>query len=1150
MDDILRRLWELIWKVIDDDKKLEVASYLILQTRNDREHWNLRPHTKDGGRDVEMNDRTGIYYCEAKYRKNEKLTLEDVGDDIASAILHRIDRLLITTNTDIQLNLSSYAEKFNKSSNITHKKLIIDIIDGQQFQQLLIVENTNNFKQALKEILVLGYSGNDAIEKTSIAKKSYQHIGEQILNELEAIKKRYSQVFACNPQLSFLEDNRSHIKIEDFFLVDFGITYNKEYVSRLLPNIKIVVGTEFTCEICIKNLFANPIHYRVEFSSNVGIQIFRPFKMDKDILFIDDIIPAYAVTTIEVPCKINKIPQYFDIIVRGIEIESEHVFRIRPDCFDNRLLHIPYITTLENQIVEEIVSEINTPKKSKIKISLFQGIGGVGKSTIINMIMDKIRNTFSQNKKIFHFPSTNLIEIAREILIETACVRNLYTKSKQSQIIKTLLFEEEYSYHIIIDKLFSENADVIANKEEARSLAFLISSILTKLSHNCNIILIFEDIHIANAMTLVFLESLIINQYRDATNINIILAERITLQYDNSQISTFYSNIRKICGDIIIIYTIENFTRQDAKFLVDHYIEYEDIPNKESCLNRIVNISGTNPLNLINYLLALEKNTTAFFHNDGRLYIHKYDLDYYAPYKESIIKNRFQDILNERLYKHIFIYIVLFKNNIPKQFLLHLFGAQIVNTLSILQEYRFIFIGTCLVRFDHESLYECFKNQIMPTLTDDVISCAVSAYRNFVNVSKEIKINILYHCPNNYNNEFKIECKKYINELIDTDNKKLAIEYCDLYLNKYINAKDEDHSSLLDYILINVIKYTIAIEYSNIIDAITQLCQIEDELYKMMSYFDENHKKEAQKIQQQLYSTLGSAYQQVSRPNKSIEYLNKQLSCCNINKKTICKIYNRLGVSYRQKGNFNKAKLYLFKSLMRSIRYEEYYLIYHNYYDLSGCYLEEGRILEAQKCLERAINMDSSLFNNRRHVAEMDRSTKKCHFQVLFNKITTDTIEEIEYVMHNAYDGNFTWHYCNIANIRGVVDIKKADFISAQNRFYNLLLYCKNYSQSNKQKIYILNNLIASLYFQKKIDNIQTPLSELQILLKHELDSIMEIDSIPIRLILVILNMRILQIDLKYNIAIEKIINGAKTKPIIKYCKHSYKRNHFYLIYK
>lgn len=1135
--------WSLIWKIIDNDVKLEVTSYLILQAQNERKNWNLRPHTRDGSRDIEQTNARGTYYCEAKYRGKTKLSLEDVGRDISNAILSKINKLWITTNSDIRQNLFSYVEKFNNTSDVTIKKLSIELIDGTRLQHLITVENSDELHTYLNQIIVTGYCGNDASMRSLAARESYQQTGREIVEKLTSLKNVNSHLFVCNPTLENLILHEGLINISDFFITSFEFIYNKEYSDWPSNRVKIMVGSEFICQIVVKNLFADLINYSIEIDSNVGIQILQPHKHDqRGILSVEKTINPHAVTTVDVICKVNNIPKYFNLHIKANKLNYIRTFSLDSSFFDNRLLHTPFFTTNENRIIQEVQERIyRTFNSSGIGITVFKGRGGVGKSVMIEEICNAIRKQKYESIYILHFQGPDMINISKTIIIDFLKIEQLIRESDYAQIVKTMLLDDDNKeLRSIIDLLFSNDFDGIFNADQTKLLSILISLVLDKISAVKNILLIIEDIHLANKSSLDFISIIINNQYIKRTNTSIILAERVDLYPDkNPYLETFYNSID---SEIIKDYWLYDFTKQDAIHLVDSYTDF-DLSDRDWCLNRIIGIAGTNPLNIINFLLSVKSSSHAYFTAEGLLHIHRHDLASISYTTETIIKERFNNATKlSKQYLYLFFFMVLFKNRLPKHVLSLLFTHPVSNALSYLQEYRFIFVGTLSLRFDHETLYNFFKNNVTIYLTPEQVEiCAVNAYHNAGICSKEVLINILFYCPQEYEDQFNDICLNHINDLIDVEDKKAAISYCDFFLSKHENKTDVE--SILSCASVKETKYNIEKEYENIDNVINQSLELEKELDNY--YVSKNYEKKLNDIKCRLYGNLGSAYQQTSDARKSIEYLNKLLNHLDKQDKSLCQIYNRLGVSYKIAGNINKAISSITKSLRLAYRQENQYMIYHNYYDASECFMALGNIGAARKYMNIAANIDYTQFGNRQQVGYIDSRNMLLYHQMLFDNI--NNIKELDALAEKAYQGNFTWHYCNIANLRGIAELKEGRFKSAAKYFKELLSYCETYSKSSKQKIYILNNIIASLYFQNQQGEATPYVDDLIKIIQNEISKIRPYEGARSRVMMSIMNLQ--KIDPEID---EKLTMHFKPELTLieqEYCIFHYADMSFYLIY-
>jgi tetratricopeptide (TPR) repeat protein len=252
-----------------------------------------------------------------------------------------------------------------------------------------------------------------------------------------------------------------------------------------------------------------------------------------------------------------------------------------------------------------------------------------------------------------------------------------------------------------------------------------------------------------------------------------------------------------------------------------------------------------------------------------------------------------------------------------------------------------------------------------------------------------------------------------------------------------------------------------------------------------------------------------------------------------------------LGVSYKIAGDINNAISSIIKSLRLAYQQQNQYMIYHNYYDASECFMTFGNIGATRKYMNKAANIDYTKFGNRQQVGYIDCQNMLLYHQMLFDNI--NNIKELDALVEKAYEGNFTWHYCNVSNLRGIIELKEGRFKYATNHFKELLSYCQTYSKSSKQKIYILNNIIASLYFQNKLNEAAQYIDDLIKIIQNEINKIRPHEKARSRIMMSILNLQKndLQID-------DKLIKNFKPELTLieeEYCIFHHEDMSFYLIY-
>ena len=117
-----------------------------------------------------------------------------------------------------------------------------------------------------------------------------------------------------------------------------------------------------------------------------------------------------------------------------------------------------------------------------IHISVIKGRGGVGKSIVIDEICNQIRQKWYDRFCIYHFKTSDLLVIAKSILVDFLKIENLIKESDYASIIKMLLLDDnDKKLKQIIDLLFTNGNNELLNLKQVSQLSLLISSVFCKI---------------------------------------------------------------------------------------------------------------------------------------------------------------------------------------------------------------------------------------------------------------------------------------------------------------------------------------------------------------------------------------------------------------------------------------------------------------------------------------------------------------------------------------------------------------------------------------------------------------------------------------------------------------------------------------------
>jgi len=1096
MDDLFRK----IWTIIDDDVKLEIISYLVLQAQNEQRKWNLRPQTRDGSRDVEGKDEYGTYFCEAKYRTSKKLTLKDVGDDIANAILKRIQILWITTNNEIRNDLEIYVEKFNQAQkDILLKRLNIELISGRILERLILKENTGKLRQYIDQIIVKGYIGIDKHLRTKDTEDKYIAIGIDIIENIHKLKNIYKNNFICNPTIENFKKNHTENSF-DFFQITFFYSCNKEFAIDGNP-VSIYLGTNFSLHIIIRNIFDDDIEYKIEIDTDVAVNILMDYTTDGNKIVINKSICRSSFSATEIICKVNTVPQYFNINIIADDIYINNTHSLNCKSFLNRLFHVPFYTTNEQAMINDLfIRHVKSVAKNRMHCSIIKGRAGVGKSEIIKAFFEHIYKQNYENTHVLHYSLSQheIKYIIQNVIIQTLGLdifeKSIYEKNT-IYIIREILFSVPFTcddkklndLKNICNKIFNLRHQSEFLKDEINEIAFLLFLLLKNYSRRKNIIFAIEDIHLASKTTFELLSRLINELSSNNVSCHLIFAERIEDYINNHFIKLFYDSIKAP-----IIYVLDDLDRDDAHNLIKHYITCD---NEEVCAEMLVRRIGRNPFSIVQSLNALFCQGIIYEQNNK---LHTKEtkinsiLNFHNVFEiDNILSKRFLYFLSAKdsIYKDTLIYILLFRNCGPIECLRKLLNKPEIILRKMIQFFltnRMLIYNGQFMSFEHENLYLFFASNIYKLIEGSYLEeKAKQAYlyiKNKTIFNKfELEINFLYYCNISLSKKFSAKCFNYINKLRVAENWTQIIYYCDLYLEK--NKIPFTMKEFYDIFNIRYIKYDIEKEFSSIINTLNNFENLVEEIEKYFMIYRKTTRFDWLNLQIKAIISLASVYQQCNEGKNAVKFMQKSIELIEQGNRIefIAHAYNRLGVSYKLCNDISSALKNLKISLKSAFKNKDTLFIHHNYFDIASCFLQLGNISVAKK-----YHLKGEKYINQNYKVQWIRSRIKTFTLFLLSEESIP-VEELKGIIEYARINNYRWEYCRANNLYGIILIKNKEYKKAVYFLRDAVDYVNQHNKSEVLSLCIINNLIISLFCIDRNDiNIKGLISQLNSILIKE----------------------------------------------------------------
>jgi tetratricopeptide (TPR) repeat protein len=1065
---------EELWEVINETDKFELISFLLVGLLNPGAEWYKTPKTRDNKRDGEGYEDSKKILFEAKFfydHKNKKLAHKEVGSNINVAIYEMADVLWIFTNGEIQLDLLNFVRMHNEiHEQILREPLRIITVNGQQSAMLIMKFSKDDFQNQLSKLKFTGYK---SLNELQISQRRDELIdqGTDLTEKINEVKTSEINSFFYYPTLQGLGDYDWGVEerlttIESLFQVE--IFYDWTQNGKGEQTISVPVGSPFFILIKISNYFFNQVDFRLYIKPNGFLKLMAAFEPEGNSLAIDGHIEPVSDKVIALEVRVDHFP--FEglegkVGVHGIDLK----LNAGQISVQNVFFLAPFIGEKNNETLALFKEKIDrTHFKSKFFLALITGRAGVGKSRLIQEILDHSTQYDSrvfrsellapEGRKTFiasiisYFlgvDANSFIDIGEQLIARFA------TDQSFSSLFKTK--KEFTSFKKLISNIFDVDFDFVTS-DQLETVADFITKLLFRFGQKYLTVAVVEDLHHADKHMFHFISRLYNNLKTQPCKVVILLAARTEATEYSRAYEEFESMVESDPTYSVSKVNVSELSDSDSLVLVKELVITESKFERQ-IKRKVLSKTGNNPFNIIHTLLHLRNRGIIIEKaNDFEWrYINRLDDPNLHLEVEDLWKHRFSHYATLPMFNSHIVQLLqimcLFESKVNLESLQDIWvHDQLTETINFLAQERILRASGGSIQFDHENILQYVSEKYLET--------ADSAAEMIVNWIKfpgrdgnylRLLVRSMNASFEQYSAKFFESCFELFEILENNDDWKGILRYGGMIVEKGNNLDSAPLSKLF------AARFSIAYiqsEHSGVNVAINQYEQLEMEIENFVGNVNLIGDKES--FDCYIIGLKAKLYRSDSIIMTS-DYLKArtilQVLIAEIqNFKASNGVYkdeqqlrefeawalNRLGITFRPLGQPDIALEWMGKSLKLSQEIGHQYYIHHNYYDMAGCLIHLNRLDEAfeihQRCITKVLQKPEHLN------AKVRTNVRTGVFYTLLGQYANAEVE-LEAAIQLARSNNFFWELTRGLINQGCLYIKSGYYKPAYETFKTCLHY-------------------------------------------------------------------------------------------------------------
>ncbi|MFA0960371.1 hypothetical protein AB9P05_01045 [Roseivirga sp. BDSF3-8] len=1089
------------WEIVNDNKKFELMSYLLMAAVHPQLQWHKTPETRDGKRDgIAMSEGARFYFESKHFEENtKKLSHEMVGASINIAIVEMADVIWILTNGLIQNDLLRFIQSHNEIHNwILKSPLAVKTMNGRQFLHLFLSYPMKLYFEKLETISLTGYKSKTPLQLSNKVQE-FQDKGAVILREIELLKKK--ETFLDRSPLTIkalLEDQVADVFKADILrnLIVANLTIAKNNF-QVPHKSELIVGAGFEIQLHVQNYFSDSLNWKLEIIPQGLIQLGNGLKIDegKRIYFLEAVTPASTERVVFIPAKIQRFPfkgLAWKLLVDNHEVYSSYLnLNAR-----NPLFFAPFIG--ENNIINiglfnEKIDRVFLEKR--FFFALVSGRAGVGKTRFIEEAMNHTEHYPHMKLHINVIATEGELRIIEKMicfclgLSEGSFVgladRVLARFAKESEFSDIFQNKADFEAFMSWARKISSFGEKNIQTHELKIIASFLVKVLSAIGQKKMVVLIIEDLHLANRSLINFLNFLYNGLKAVRCKVAIISSARTEIKERNSAFIEFQYNVKSDPTYSIIDVEIEELSDNDATSLVNELIVLES-KYHNSLVEQIREKTGNTPFNIIHTIVHLrnigvihEKNHRLEWHD-----VHKLEGVVLHHEVKKLLDARFDYYLKNTDIGHdlmVLMHIVsLLEASIYLDDLRTIANLKnFEQCLELAIDERLINVRGLKVFFSHENLF----NYISENQSADAKIAAgriLSWLKNEPNVQDRhgIQVRCLNQVFPDEQEIFYPSLLSYFAKAQQADDWKKMERYGQLILDHRVDlipglelksfsaryALWEIRSET--YPLDEVIRSfdTLATEIKR--HLLDHQITVSADGYLSFKMLEFNCKLKCSDV-----VIMASEYRD---GQVRLNVLKKELQNIVANQEDANKdeanemliwTLNRLGVAQRGSGEILRGYKTMEQSLEMAKKSEHLYYIHHNYYDMAGCQL-------CMNDLDKAIELHENSYNKSVQIDLNAKSRTAIRYGILLTlkgKLD-DAAAEFESGIAIARERNYSWELTRGLINLGNMYMLKGDQDLARKTYFTGLHFIDSH-KAKALELCLHNNLSIQDLFEFQTGN-------------------------------------------------------------------------------